>query len=107
MYQDIIYQFTKIPLKIIGRLAIFDTDGYQARIYAYENDVLYAFSIPGYFYKGKRYYLLMKYSLNKHTDMWFRISQWYYTNKDVISSGLNEIQGHTKTEVKFQIRYKF
>ncbi len=107
MYQDIIYKFTKVPLKIIGRFAIFDTDGYEARIYAYENDVLYAFSIPGYYYKGKRYYLLMKYSLNNHTDVWFRISQWYYTNKDVISSGLNEIEGHTKTEVKFQIRYKF
>jgi len=107
MYQDIIYRFNKIPLKVIGRLAIFDTDGYQARIYAYENDVLYAFSIPGYYYKGKRYYLLLKYSASRSLDFWFRISQWYYTNKNKLSSGLNEINGHTKTEVKFQVRYKF
>jgi len=84
MYQDVIYKFSKIPLKVVCRFAIFDTDGYQARIYAYENDVLYAFSIPGYFYKGKRYYLLLKYSLNNQTDIWFRISQWYYTNRTTV-----------------------
>ncbi len=107
MYQDVVYKCHKIPLKIIGRLAIFDTDGYQARIYAYENDVLYAFSIPGYYYKGKRYYLLFKYSPTRTLDFWLKISQWYYTDRNVISSGLNEINGHTKTEVKVQMRYKF
>ena len=107
MYQDVIYKFSKIPLKVVCRFAIFDTDGYQARIYAYENDVLYAFSIPGYFYKGKRYYLLLKYSLNNQTDIWFRISQWYYTNRTTVSSALNEIDGNTKTEIKVQLRYKF
>ncbi len=107
IYQDVVYRFNKIPLRIVGRYAIFDTDGYNARIYAYENDVLYAFSIPGYFYKGKRYYLMLKYSASHNLDFWFRISQWYYTDRHTISSNLNQINGNTKTEVKLQLRYKF
>lgn len=107
IYQDIIYTPRRLPITMAFRFSLFDTDTYNSRIYAYENDILYAFSIPAYFYRGKRYYLTLKYHIAKNVDMWLRFSQWYYDNKDVISSGMNEIQGHTKSEVKAQLRIKF
>jgi len=107
IYQDIIYKPKRIPLTMAFRFSLFDTDTYNSRIYAYENDILYAFSIPAYFYRGKRYYLTLKYHIANNVDLWLRFSQWYYDNKDVISSGLNEISGHTKSEVKAQLRLKF
>lgn len=105
--QDFIWQVQRFPLRLSTRFAIFRTDSYDARIYAYEYDVLYAFSIPAYYYHGKRAYLLAMYSPTENLDLWFRISRTYYDNKDVISSGLTEINASHKTGVKFQIRYKF
>ncbi|HAN18460.1 MAG: hypothetical protein A2X13_08880 [Bacteroidetes bacterium GWC2_33_15] len=105
-YQDIFYTFNKIPLTCNLRYAVFDTDTYNARIYAYESDMLYAFSIPAYYSKGTRFYFNLKYSITKYIDLWIRYSQTYYSDLDVISSGLSEIQGNTKSEIKAQIRIK-
>jgi len=88
------------------RFAVFDTDTYNARIYAYESDMLYNFSIPAYYSQGTRFYLNLKYSVTKYLDFWIRYSQSYYSDLDVISSGLSEIQGNTKSEIKAQIRIR-
>lgn len=107
IYQDLSYKFRFYPLKFSARYALFDTDSYDERIYAYENDVLYAFSIPSYYYKGSRIYFLIKWDVNKKIDLWFRFSQTYYLNKNKISSGLDEINGNTKSEIKTQLIIKF
>ncbi len=106
IYQDIVYRPKILPLKISFRYGVFDTDTYNARIYAYEANVLYAYSIPAYSSKGVRTYLTLKYSLKK-LDIWLRYAQTYYSNKSIIGSGLNEISGNTKTDLTFQLRYKF
>lgn len=109
IYQDIMYKSKslKFPFSCSFRFALFETDSYNSRIYTYENDVLYAFSIPAFYYKGTRAYIILQYKLMRNVDVWLRWAQTYYSNRDVISSGLSEIQGQTKTEVKAQIRYKF
>lgn len=106
IYQDIFYNFQKAPLCINLRYAIFDTDDYDSRIYAYESDILYAFSIPAYYSKGSRFYLNIKYSVLDNIDIWLKYSQTYYNDKYVISSGLTEITGNTKSELKLQIRLR-
>ncbi|OFZ00416.1 MAG: hypothetical protein A2491_01950, partial [Bacteroidetes bacterium RIFOXYC12_FULL_35_7] len=103
--QDVSYTFKKIPLSASFRYAIFDTDSYDTRIYTYETDVLYAFSVPALYDKGTRTYLTLKYNAFKGLDFWFRIAQTYYANKSANGSGLTEINGKTKTEVTFQVRY--
>ncbi|MEA3317879.1 MAG: helix-hairpin-helix domain-containing protein, partial [Bacteroidota bacterium] len=107
IYQDVDYDFTKIPLSLSCRFALFDTDTYNTRIYAYEKDVLYAFSIPAYYSKGSRFYLNIKYSIRDYIDIWLRYSQTYFSEKNTISSGLNEIYANTKSQIKAQIRFKF
>ena len=107
IYQDIFYDLKKIPLSINMRFAVFDTDSYDARIYAYESDILYAFSIPAYYSKGTRTYFNLKYTIGKFMDVWLRYSQTYYSDLDVISSGLNQINGNAKSEIKAQLRIKF
>jgi len=107
MYQDIIYNNPEQPWLLSGRFALFDTDTYNERLYAYERDVLYAFSIPSYYYKGSRFYLMGKYSFGRSLDLWIRYAITYYANKQVIGSGLDEIGGHYKSEVKVQIRLRF
>lgn len=107
IYQDVVYQGLNSPLQFSLRYGIFETDSYESRIYAYENDVLYAFSIPAYYNRGTRTYLTVRYKVRKGIDVWLRYGLTYYENVDVISSGLEEIQGNTKSDVKFQVRFKF
>ena len=90
-----------------ARLAWFSTDSYNTRIYAYENDLLYTYSIPAYFGKGIRSYLNLKYSINKNTDCWFKMANTSWNDRETSGSGYNEINGRHKTELKFQLRWKF
>lgn len=107
MYQDMTWRPKETPWAVSLRYAVFDTDSYDERLYAYENDVLYAYSIPAYYYRGSRAYVLVKYSLGRNVDIWLRYAQTFYDNKTVIGSGLDEIQGRVKSEVKAQVRIKF
>ena len=107
IYQDIIYKPLSSPFSFSFRYGIFDTESYNSRIYAYESDVLYAFSIPAYYNRGTRTYLTVKYKIKRGIDLWLRYGATFYDNIDVISSGLEEIQGSTKSEIKAQLRFKF
>jgi len=107
IYQDIVYKALSSPFSFAFRYGIFDTDSYNSRIYAYENDVLYSFTIPAYYNRGTRTYLTVRYKIKRGLDVWLRYGLTYYDNVDVISSGLEEIQGNTKSEIKAQLRFKF
>ena len=107
LYQDLTYSFRKVPLRISGRFAIFETDSYNTRIYTYESDVLYAFSVPALYDKGSRYYLLVNYELNRNLELWLRFSQTHYPDRKVIGTDLDQINGNTRSEVKAQVRVKF
>lgn len=105
--QDFTYRDKKDRYYVVGRLAMFRTDSYDTRIYAYENDVLYAFSIPANYGRGMRWYAMVKYSPSRYTDIWVRLAQTIFTDRDVISSGLDEIKGNKRTEIKIQLRLKW
>lgn len=105
MYADASYKPFGKPISLNMRLLYYETDSYDSRIYTYENDVLYSFSIPAFYGKGFRYYLNLNYDVSKKITTWFRLAQTVYSNQTIIGSGLDEIQGNKKTEVKFQVLY--
>jgi hypothetical protein len=88
------------------RYALFYTDDYSSRLFAYEHDVLYAASMPAYYGKGFRVYVLARYSPLHWLDTWFRFSLTTYSDRNTISSGPDEIIGNKLPEVKFQLRFK-
>ena len=106
MYQDVIWK-PRTQWAFSARYALFDTDTFDERIYAYENDVLYAFSVPAYYYRGSRTYILIRYQASRRIDFWFRISQSWFASERFLGSGLDKIDQNTRTEVKAQIRYRF
>ena len=89
------------------RYAIFDTDGFDSRIYAHENDVLYAFSFPFYSDKGHRAYIVARYRISRHIDLQARLAQTFYSNRNTSGSGLDLINDNTRTEIKAQLRARF
>ncbi len=106
LLMDLYFHPIMFPVKLTFRYAIFHTDDYSSRLYAYENDVLYASSMPAYYGKGFRYYILAKYSPARWLDTWLRFSMTCYTDRNTISSGLDEIEGNKLPEIKFQMRVK-
>lgn len=104
---DIMYKPLLKPFSGILRLQYFETDDYNSRIYAYENDVLYSYSIPAFFNKGFRYYLTLNCDLNSKVSFWLRWSQTIYQNRTTNGSGLDEIAGKKKSDLKLQIRWLF
>ena len=108
LFQDISYKKIGNPLELTFRYALFETDSYFSRVYAYENDVLYSFSIPALYDKGSRIYLMANYVFGKHLEVWLRVAQTFYNNRPIQNEGsITEINAPTRTELKAQIRLKF
>jgi hypothetical protein len=104
-FLDIIYKPMLKPVSGVLRLQYFETDGYNSRIYAYENDVLYSYSIPAFSDKGYRYYLTLNADAGKKLSFWLRWAQTIYQNRQTVGSGLDEIPKNRKTEIKLQARF--
>ncbi len=107
LYQDILYRNARHPLALTFRFALFDTEGFNSRIYAYEHDVLYAFSFPFYSDQGLRTYLVARWRLFRNVDLYARLARTSYINRTYSGSGLERIEGPARTEVKAQVRLRF
>lgn len=106
VFQDIKYSPSRSKLSGNLRYTLFDTQGFDTRIYAYENDVLYAYSNPGFQNKGMRFYINGRYRIKRGLDFWVKYSITKYQELTSIGSGLDEIEGNSKPEIKVQIRYR-
>jgi hypothetical protein len=99
LLQDISYRFGKIPLSVWFRYCIFRTDDWDSRLYTYENDLLYSFSIPALSGEGSRSYVMVAWKAGKFIDL-------------RIKYGITEIQkeydANSQTEeLKMQLRIRF
>lgn len=106
-YLEARYKPFSKPFAMNARLQYFETDGFDSRLYSFESDVLYSYSIPQFIGKGFRYYFNVNYDVSKKMTVWFRWAQTVYSDVTSISSGLDEVAGNKKSEVKFQVLYNF
>ncbi len=106
-YQDIIYKPLSSKLSGNIRFGIFDTESFNSRIYAYENDVLYSYSVPAYQGKGVRFYVNARYTLIRGFDLWLRYSLTSYYDQKTVGSGNDQIDGNKRSDVRLQMRYQF
>lgn len=106
-YFDLLYHPPLKPYSANGRIQYFETTGYNSRIYAYENDVLYSYSVPAFFGKGFHYYLNISYDVNSRISCWARFSRVVHDKQNGQGSGPDFIPGNHRTEARLQIRYRF
>lgn len=105
LYQDVIFKPLGARFSGNCRVALFNTKGFDSRLYAFENDVLYSYAIPAYQDRGFRYYLNGRYRVGRAIDFWLRYAMTVYSDKDEIGSGPDLISGRSKSDIKLQIRY--
>lgn len=107
LYADLLYKPLLRTYAAGLRLQYFEATGYNARLYAYENDVLYSFGIPVFYNKGVRWYFNLHIDIGKKWGCWARVAQTVYRNVVTNGSGLDAIDGNRKTEIKLQLLYGF
>jgi hypothetical protein len=107
IYQDLKIKFLKNKLGINTRLALFDIDSYNARIYAFEDNVPYTYSVPMFQNSGVRFYFMVNYNIVKNIKFFARFSQTQYSNVKTIGSGLEQINGNTQSDLIMQLQMSF
>lgn len=101
--QDLKYAPLRLPWVFYFRYCLFDTETYNDRIYAWENDMLYSFSVPVLNGKGQRICITTHYSFNRVLDLWIKYAHTYMPGVRKTGTAEEEITGPLKSELKFQV----
>lgn len=107
LYQDIQYRGSRLPMTLAARIALFDVDDYEARMYATESDFIYQYSSAMYQNEGNRFYLLAKYDITPHWNIGVKYSITVYSDKDTFGSGYELIDGNRRQQWRVQMRLKW
>lgn len=107
VYQDINYKRLGSKVTYSIRYALMDSPDWNTRIYAYENDVLYAFSILPYYGRGSRIYGMIKVDIARGVDFWARYGAFLYDQTRDISAETADPTEVMKSDVHLQLRFQF
>jgi hypothetical protein len=99
LLQDLIYRFNSIPCSIWCRYCIFNTDGWDSRLYTYENDLLYSYNIPSLSGRGCRSYIMVKWGIGYLAEMRVKYGLTELFEREMASED--------KHEVKLQLKIRF
>lgn len=101
-YTDLVYKPIGRSYSGNIRVMAFESDVYETRIYAYENDVLYASSIPSYYKKGTRVYCTGRVKLRHQillkcsVDVGFKVAATVYVPS-------SQATGPSSSEFRLQV----
>ena len=105
IFQDISYSLPLREGRGLGfrfRLQGFDAREWANRIYTYEHDVLYAFSIPATYGLGGRAYLCLRWQIIPQLALYFRVSETVYAKQWAASHS----RPQTRTDLHLLLRAK-
>ena len=102
LLQDVEYHVPTLPIVLQMRAQAFDAREWNNRIYAYENDVLYAYSIPNVYGLGGRFWLNARYKINDTFSLYLRVSETIYQKAWAVEHNKNS----TRTDVHVLLRVK-
>ena len=88
-------------------LSYFDTDSYDARLYAYEPSLLYSFGMMSYYYRGVRGVLLASMPIARRLYLTAKVASTHYFDRDNIGTGLDLISANHREDVQLQLRWRF
>lgn len=107
LYQDLQYRPSRLPLTLATRVALFDVDDYEARLYGVESDFVYQYSSAIYQNEGYRLYLLLRYDINDNFNIGFKYGVTRYTDRDTFGSDYDLIAVPHRQQWRIQLRLKW
>jgi hypothetical protein len=89
------------------KISYFDVPGYDTRIYQYEPEVLYGYSVPAYEGDGGRVVSVAKFSISRFLNFWLRAGFTWYNDRQSIGNGPDMTAGNIRGEVTGQFMVKW
>jgi hypothetical protein len=99
LFQEISYSFSRIPVTLWARYCLFNTDDWDSRIYTYENDLLFSFSIPALYGEGSRSYVMARWKIGELAELRIKYG--------ITSAVTNGKSVENTDEIKMQFRVSF
>jgi hypothetical protein len=96
-----------VPLQADFYVAYFKTDDYNTRIFSNEKNMLYSFSIPSFYGEGMRLSTVLRYNITRKLYFSMKAAWVRYYDRELIGSGLEEIEGRDKIDLYAQVSWKF
>ncbi len=96
--QDISYSFHNVPLRLWFRYALCSSDGYDSRLYAWENDLLHSFSVPAMYGECSRAFVMIS---------WKPTGKIELRAKYAVTASKAEFVKEIKQEVRAQCQIMF
>jgi hypothetical protein len=102
----------KSPISGSISVTVFETEGYDTRVYLNEPDLQYSFSLPAYYGKGIHYNINLDKDISRlvpyrgrhfHLSVALNWGQTFYPGMTAIGSGLDQIPGNRRTIIKAQL----
>ena len=100
-YQGIQRKWLNDKISMDLRYTIFDIPNWETRIYSWEPDLLYSFSMPLFYRRGQSYLINFRFRTEK-LNIGLKISETKYLNEIESGSGADYRKGRVFRSVKFQ-----
>lgn len=104
--ENLSYNLTK-GLQATAAIGYFNTDSYASRVYTYERGMLYTFYFPSFYGEGIHYSLFLRADISPTLLLIGKFSTTNYFDRDHISSGLQQIDHSSMTDLELQLRVRF
>lgn len=112
-YEDGLLSFVDISTKLSNKLSLksrfifYQTDSYDSRIYVLESDVPGVFASSGFYGRGTRWYILLRYQVLNFMDLSAKYSELYRDDVKKIGTGNDQINSNLLRSLTFQMEIKF
>jgi hypothetical protein len=92
LLEDFNYRVRWVPLTFWIRYCVFRSDDYNSRIYTWENDLLYSYSIPALYGKGSRFYFMVSWKIAGKAEIRFKYGILSDTGSSVTADAVEEFR---------------
>jgi len=105
-FQDVVYGASP-KFKGWFRVELYKTDSYNSRVFSYENDLLYYYSVPAFYGKGIRTYLNVKWQPTKLFSFYLKGGYTHRANAPSMGSGNDATLGNHRFDWRAQVCLNF
>lgn len=90
---------------VSGFAAVFFTDDYASRLFAYEPQLRYAGGFPAFAYHGVRFCCVGQWKISSAFEAGMRYGLLHYFNRDFIGTGAQRINSPSRNDISLQLRW--